>query len=207
MLTGSMNLKIPKQDLAGFTLIELIITIAILALLMAFGIPTYMDMVRNTQIRNAAESMHAGIQLARIEALRRNTNTSFWLVSLADLRIMNNTCALSSVSSSWVVSSDDPTSQCGSSPSNITAPRIVQTHAAGDGNLNVAVTVQPGGSNQVTFNGLGQVVATGAPLTRIDIASSQNAANFRSLRIIISASGSTRVCDPAITAVDDPRRC
>lgn len=207
MLTGSMGLKIPKQDLAGFTLIELIITITILALLITFGIPTYMEMVRNTQIRNAAESMHAGIQLARIEALRRNTDTTFWLVSLADMKIMNNTCALSSVSSSWVVSVDDPTGQCGSAPSNITAPRIVQTHAAGDGNLNVALTVQPAGSDRVTFNGLGQVVATGTPLTQIDIASSQNAANFRSLRIIISANGSTRVCDPAITAADDPRRC
>ncbi len=207
MLIGPANLKIPKQDLAGFTLIELVVTIAILALLMAFGMPAYMEMVRNTQIRNAAESMHAGIQLARIEALKRNTNTSFWLVSLADPKIMDNTCVLSGASPSWVVSIDDPTGQCGSAPSNTTAPRIVQTHASGDGSLNVALTVQPAGGDRVTFNGLGQAIAGGTSLTRIDIASSQNAASFRSLRIIISPSGSTRLCDPAITAGDDPRRC
>lgn len=193
----------PRRNLAGFTLLELIITVVILGILISMGIPAYQEMVRNTQIRNAAESIHAGIQLARIEALKRNTNVSFWLVSLTNPKVMNDTCALGTTSPSWVVSLDDPSGKCGTAPSTTTAPRIVQSHAAGDGSSNVALSVNSG--NSLTFNGLGQTVSNS--MTQIDVSSSQSGANYRSLRINISASGSTRVCDPQIEATDDPRKC
>lgn len=194
----------PRHNFAGFTLLELIITVAVLGLLVAMGMPAYQEMVRNTQIRNAAESMHAGIQLARIEALKRNTNVTFWLVSLTNPKVMNDTCALGTTSPSWVVSLDDPSGKCGTAPSTTTAPRIVQSYAAGEGSSNVALTVNSG--NSLTFNGLGQTV--GNAMTQIIVNSSQSGANYRSLQINISASGSTRVCDPdRAIAADDPRKC
>lgn len=201
-IVGFSRLRL-RRNLAGFTLLELIITLTILGLLVSMGMPAYMEMVRNTQIRNAAESIHAGIQLARIEALKRNTNVSFWLVSLTNPKVMNETCALGTTSPSWIVSLDDPSGKCGTAPSTTTAPRIVQSHAAGDGSSNVALTVNSG--NSLTFNGLGQTV--GNSMTQIKVISSQSETNFRRLRIEISASGSTRVCDIDIQASDDPRKC
>lgn len=56
----------------GFSLIELMVVIAILGLLLAIGIPSFATWLRNVQIRNAAESLQSGLQFARTEALRRN---------------------------------------------------------------------------------------------------------------------------------------
>ncbi|MFZ2541189.1 MAG: GspH/FimT family pseudopilin, partial [Gallionella sp.] len=71
---------IPKSS--GFTLIELMITLVILAIAMALGIPSYRDWVQNTQIRNAAESVQNGLQRARAEAVGRNTNVAFVLLGV-----------------------------------------------------------------------------------------------------------------------------
>ncbi|MBK8183098.1 MAG: GspH/FimT family pseudopilin [Candidatus Competibacteraceae bacterium] len=205
MLTQLKNLGKVKRYCAGFTLLELVVTIALFGLLISLGLPAYTEMIQNTKIRNAAESIHAGIQLARVEALKRNVNVTFWMVSLANPKVMDNSCALSGTSSSWVVSVDDPSSNCGTAPSNATAPRIVQSHTAGDGNSNVVVESE-NDRNHVTFNGLGQVVASNEPLTKLDV-KAQTSGDFRSLRIHISPMGSTRMCDPKVLASDDPRKC
>jgi prepilin-type N-terminal cleavage/methylation domain-containing protein len=59
---------------AGFTIIELMITLAVLGVLLALGMPSISSWLQNTQIRTAAEGMVSGLQLARAEALRRNAN-------------------------------------------------------------------------------------------------------------------------------------
>lgn len=188
--------------LFGFTLIELVVVVALIGLLLFIGMPSATVWIRNTMIRNAAESIHGCIQIARIEALKRNTNVSCWLVSSVD-----DSCALSSTVPLWVVSFDNPAGHCSVAPSDTTAPRIVQKSPAMANASNVLLLVQPSGANQVTFNGLGQAVSSGTSLTQININSSQNASKFRSLRINVSTSGSTRICDPAVTAADDPRKC
>ena len=61
----------------GFTLIELMITIAIFAITLTFGVSSYRSWVLNNQIRNAAESISNGIMLARAEAVKCNANVAF----------------------------------------------------------------------------------------------------------------------------------
>jgi type IV fimbrial biogenesis protein FimT len=63
----------------GFTLIELVITMAVLALLVVMVLPDYSLVIQNAQMRTAAESIQSGLQLARAEALRQNTQVSFSL--------------------------------------------------------------------------------------------------------------------------------
>ena len=79
---------------AGITLIEVLIAVAIVGLLLAFAAPSATVWIQNTQLRNSAESVLNGIQMARLEALKRNTNVSFqltdanstaWRVCLYDL--------------------------------------------------------------------------------------------------------------------------
>jgi type IV fimbrial biogenesis protein FimT len=71
----------------GFSMIEVAITIAIMGILMATAMPSVGDWIRNTKVRNAAESIQNGMQQARSEAVRRNRPVSFNLVSTLD-----NTC-------------------------------------------------------------------------------------------------------------------
>jgi prepilin-type N-terminal cleavage/methylation domain-containing protein len=64
----------------GFTLIELMIGVAIFALLTVLAVPMYGDFMANTQVRTAAESVLTGIRLAQSEAVRRGIPVRFELV-------------------------------------------------------------------------------------------------------------------------------
>lgn len=196
----------------GFTLIELLVVLAVLGLLLMAAAPSVSVWIRNMQIRGVAESMLTGLQQARLEAMRRNQNVQFSLVS----GIANN-CTLTSTGRSWVVSMDDPTSagsKCASAPSPTTAPRIVTTYVGGEGNsaassVTVAAKQSDNTSNAdtVTFDPFGRVSgSTGIARITVDNATTGN--DFRQLRIVVSGGGNVRMCDPAISASStDPRRC
>ncbi len=197
-----------RHAFAGFSLIETAITLSVLGLLLALGLPGFQTWLMNTQIRNAAESVSAGVQRARNEAVRRNQNVRFTLVSLGDPKTMDNTCAASESAGSWVISLDDPAAKCGEAVSDTVAPRIIDKRAAGDGGLTAAVaamTAASAAAATVTFNGFGRTVEA-APLARVDFTSTA-AGNYRRLRVLVSAGGAVRMCDPAVTDNADPRIC
>lgn len=63
----------------GFTLIELMVTVALIAVLTMLGVPAYQDYVANNRVRVTAGDIREGLQLARMEAIRRNDRVSFCL--------------------------------------------------------------------------------------------------------------------------------
>lgn len=60
-----------KARSAGFTLIELMFTVAVLALLLALGVPNFRDFLRNSRQTAAANGLLADINVARTEAIKR----------------------------------------------------------------------------------------------------------------------------------------
>src|SRR5262245_58381829 len=97
----------------GFTVIEVVIVITIAGLLLAAALPSAGTWIRNSRIRTAAESISTGLQKARNEAVRRNQNVGFYLVSDVDAISLTNACALSATSSGWVVDVASPAGRCG----------------------------------------------------------------------------------------------
>ena len=67
--------------LGGMTLIELMIGLAIAAILLLLAAPAYRDFIANTNVRNAAENTVAGLRQARAEAVKRNTIAKFTLAA------------------------------------------------------------------------------------------------------------------------------
>lgn len=57
----------------GFSLVELVVAIAIMGVLLGLGLPALTTYTRNVKLRANAESFLAGLQLARGEAVRLNT--------------------------------------------------------------------------------------------------------------------------------------
>jgi type IV fimbrial biogenesis protein FimT len=191
----------------GFTLVELVVTIAVLALILALAMPSIGTWMDNTRIRNTAESLQNGLLAARGEAIRRNQNISFFLVSSNDSGAIDNTCALSSESGSWVVSVSSPAGKCGSAPSTTVAPMIAETRAVSDGGSGAKVTAN---SDTVTFNSFGRVVGAAAGgINRIDINGPLDGVRYRNLRLTVTPAGAVRMCDPNVptTATTDPRVC
>ena len=56
----------------GFTLVEMMITIVVAGVLLAFGIPAFNDAVLGSKVSAVANDLYASIQLARSEAIKRN---------------------------------------------------------------------------------------------------------------------------------------
>ena len=198
----------------GVTLIELMIGLAIVALVLFLGVPSFAIFLQNTQIRNAAETTLQGLDLARAEAVRLNAPVRFQLVS-----DFTSGCTLSATSLNWIVSLTDPTGLCNIAPAGgnaslpgAAAPQIIEEKAGSEGNPNVVV-VATGGSNAV-FNGLGRLASAG--ITQLDFSNPAggtctyvDAVNgkMRCMRIQLSGGGQAKMCDPKVTDTTDPRIC
>jgi type IV fimbrial biogenesis protein FimT len=175
----------------GFTLIELMITLVIVAIVITLGLPGIMQWMQNSQIRTAAESVQNGLVKARIEAVRRNTLVEFALTSHG---VPGGT--------GWTIRTAND---------NV----VIESLPDGVGSRNVILSTFPEDTWTVTFNGFGRVPtapavnADGSPfLTTVDIDNPIiDAADSRELRVVIPVGGEVRMCDPNVVDTLDPRRC
>lgn len=161
----------------GFTLIEMMITIAIAAILISLAVPSFNIMLANAQIRTAGQALHDGLQLARVEAIRRNERVIF----------------TKGTQSTWTVSTES-------------GGATLQTRPYTEGSTAATVSVTPNSATEVTFNAFGRVVANtdaSSSISQLDIDVPTTliaAADSKNLRITITVGGATRLCDPNATA-------
>lgn len=66
----------PGLALRGFTLIELIITITVMAVLLAIAVPAFNESTLGSKLSSIANSFVASAQLARSEAIKRNVTVT-----------------------------------------------------------------------------------------------------------------------------------
>jgi type IV fimbrial biogenesis protein FimT len=205
------KIKIILQQ--GVSIVELIVGIAIIAILSAVAVPNLSTWIQNTQIRNASESIQSGLQLARMEAIRRNTLIRFQLTSS-----LNASCALSLTSANWLISYDDVTGLCNrplfndvfpaSDAINNPAPRIIKTNSASEASKNAIVS---SGQSNVTFDSMGRVTPVTPAGITINIKNPVGGAcapagSMKCLRVVVSTGGQIRLCDPSLASTD-PRSC
>lgn len=172
----------------GFTLIELMIGVVILAILFSVGAPSFRVWVQNSQIRTAAESISSGLQLARAEAVRRNAIITFELAGTAN------------VDSSWTM---------GCAASAVGCPAVIQSHTGSEGTPNARISAN---NAEVSFNGLGRAsTATGTALI-INITNPTGGdcqvANgpMRCMDVRVATGGQIRMCNPAMSS-SNPQGC
>jgi type IV fimbrial biogenesis protein FimT len=168
---------------SGFSLIELMVTLSIIAILASVAFPSYHQLIANTQIRSVTESIRNGLQVARAEAVKRNATVSFTL--------NNNT--------SWTVGCPIVNANC---------PAIIQAKPAKEGSSST-VTLAITDANTVSFTNLGTIDLTiPVYLKKVNVDNSSiPAADSKDLQVNIGAGGLVRVCDPNVTVVTNSSYC
>lgn len=65
-------LRPSRRRPTGFTLVELMITVAVLAVVLAIAVPSFRDMINRNRLVSTANEISGALNLARMEAIRRN---------------------------------------------------------------------------------------------------------------------------------------
>jgi len=193
----------------GFTLIELMIGLAIFAFLILIAGPMYADFLGNSQIRNGAENTLTGVRLAQTEAIRGNLQGKF---------VLDPTQGTGGWKV-WRYNDGDGIAGDASCPAT-GAPQwcLVQSYGWADGAAKTKADPTPSAATTILFNGLGQIaskdlVTDASPtiITQIDVTNTNvPTVSRRPLRIVVSTAGGTsgtKLCDPAVTDTTDPRFC
>ncbi|MED5622208.1 GspH/FimT family pseudopilin [Ideonella sp. BN130291] len=193
--------KLRRQ--AGFTLIEAAVVMAVTGVLVMATLPSISSWLNTLRVRGVAESLQSGVQRARMEALRRNQDVSFWLVKGAG----TNACAATSDAGSWVVvlGSADPSGGCATNVAD--GGTVIEQYATPATASSVAVKGSNGadGVDNVVFNAFGQVKPGGTPIRKIRVSLPGNT-KVRVLDIDITTGGLVRMCDPNV-GKEDTRAC
>lgn len=61
-----------QREAAGFTLVELLVAVAIMAIIASIALPSFGNMLRRSRLTASANELVAALQTARMEAVRRN---------------------------------------------------------------------------------------------------------------------------------------
>jgi prepilin-type N-terminal cleavage/methylation domain-containing protein len=220
---------------SGVNLIELMITIAIAAIIFALALAAFQTMMAGTRTKSTAESILSGLRYARSEAIKRNVPMRFQLVSSLD-----GGCAYSTTSPLWVVTQTDqntrgePIGQCDaapftpkddiSDPCNSSNDPKWPIHPAGNpacasdpyiaykssANTLAGISVEAD-SAVVTFGPLGQVLSNigseANSMTRVDVTSTTDA-DATPWSVIVASGGSLKMCNAgADIPATSPLKC
>jgi len=179
----------------GFSLIELMVTVSLAALLMAVAVPAFTTWVANSKVRAVTETLQSGIRLAQTEAMRLNRTVVFSLTN----DVPSNAAKAVASGRNWAV--------------NITrlateddAVKFVQGGLFGSSGDGVTITLSsPADATAICFGFTGRLVATSTsgvtdakclvdvnPVA-FDVSTS---AGDRPLRALVSLGGQVRMCDP-----------
>ena len=131
-----------KKAQAGFTLLELMVVLAIAGILMAVAVPAMGDFIRNGRITSAANDVMAALHFTRSEAIKRRQPVTLCTSSnamLADNTAnANATCAASPNLTGWIVFED--TNQSGQRDAG---EEILLNHGPMNAQITAAASVDP----------------------------------------------------------------
>jgi type IV fimbrial biogenesis protein FimT len=174
---------------AGFSLVEMMIVVAVIGITAAFAMPSYRTWIQNTRIRVTAESIQNGLQKAKTEALRHNARVRFTL---------NN-------DASWVVGCVTPVADL-NGDGLADCPASIESSAASEASGDITVNTDSG-NTILTFTNFGTrdpaLAANEFNQISIDMnTSAMSAADSRNLDVRIGVGGNVKMCDPEVTAPD-----
>lgn len=98
--------RLDPESAAGFTIIELLVVVLLMALLLTLGAPSFADFVRGMRLNSSTSDLHSDLLLARSESIRRNSRVLLCARSSATSSICATTVAAATWMNGWLVCYD-----------------------------------------------------------------------------------------------------
>ena len=219
---------------AGYSLVEALVVLIIMAVLLGLGIPSFQQTLASMRVRDSAESIQTGIRLAQGEAIRQNANVYFRLTYapggvLANCTVQNTWVDATNHVTNWVVTTTPLPSDLTSPSCNFPLPTplgmtddagLLQVAKVDQGNR-VGISTQQYQNDgtpvapapvQVCFNSMGTFCQNVLMPIKILVVDQVNSLNLsiagRSLQVC-AMPGGVKMCDPQLTVTNpsDPMAC
>lgn len=75
-ITPSARRSRPRRGVAGFTLVELAVTLVVVAILATIAAPSFTNLIASKRSKSAATALYIALTKARSEAIKRNVNVT-----------------------------------------------------------------------------------------------------------------------------------
>jgi type IV fimbrial biogenesis protein FimT len=138
----------------GFTLIELMVTMAVLAIVIGIAVPSFNNLIQNNRSVALGEELVTALNFARSEAVKRGGRVS--LCASADGIACSNNWT-----DGWMVFVDTAASDTATPPVVANAAAVLRVWQAPNANASITVTQNAVDTNFVRYNSLGALARTG----------------------------------------------
>ncbi len=139
----------------GFSLVELMVTITVMAILVAIALPNFRDVIHRNQVSSASNELLAGLAYARTEAITRGQ-----LVSMCPSSSGTSCAGGKAFESGWIVYTYPAGAASANTNYDSTKATLLRTTTARAG-----VSVQSKGATVITFGQQGQLKPSTPTLT------------------------------------------
>lgn len=163
----------------GFSAIELMTTLAVAAILLTIGVPSFRTLLENQRMTTTVNNLFAAINLTRAEAVQRGTRIDLAPLDGADW------------TKGWAVFVDKNNNQ---KPDTGTDEIIFSTVSIADG-ITISTSLTDSSTQYIAYSSTGRTRTSGPQTPQLGtITFTQNGEAKR--RIILNFLGRARVCDP-----------
>ncbi len=187
-----------RSRASGFTLIEMIVAIAIFAILVALTVPAMQTWIANTKVRAVADALQNGIRLAQSESLRRSRQVVFALTTNPTPQNGGFTASANGIY--WAIQTI-PAMTDGSETAAVVNSGVLTS---------AGTTVTITGQAAICFNSMGRLVANSAtgvgasctvPTSSVNSAPTMNyiinqAKADHPMQVEVALGGQVHLCDP-----------
>ena len=180
--------KITKKSSAGFTLVEIMITLAIAVILITLAVPSFSLMINNSKVTSSTNEFVASLNLARSEALKRSNNISVCKSNPAYSACAGSGSVASYTTNGWLVATDcnsDGILNNTGCPTGVTDVIL----KVGESNKAIDMNVQ---MDYVTYNLSGRIVGGGVPTFIVETNTSNT--SIKKNKIKINRIGRVKTC-------------